>query len=167
MPTFLVSCLLSYCISNNMPLEHQDKISFFLNIQIPQGTATEPKQRTWIPSLLLLSQLLTVNYTLPTKVKEVCVCFTLYPIWDFPTLLSPASLVCHQWMSHNPLTPPPLTAMYKIGAKLPFFGVFSQSIEILLPSNYQFSSNKLLKTYRFGRFVCWHTNEKLFLSSLY
>ena len=60
--------------------------------------------------------------------------------------LSPASLIYHQWISHNPLIPPLLIVMYKIRCKLQFFQSVSPSIEVLLPSNCcQFGSNKLIK----------------------
>ena len=50
---------------------------------------------------------------MPTCVKEVCVHHvTFYPIPGCPALLSPASLVYHQWTARNPLTPP-LIVTYK------------------------------------------------------
>ena len=77
---------------------------------------TAPEQRPQNPSLLLLlCQLLSVNYPIPTNVKEVCVysvCL-LSSLRDFPALLSLASLTCHQWVSCNSLTSS-LILMYKI-----------------------------------------------------
>lgn len=66
---------------------------------------------------------------------------------DVPALLSPASLVCHRWVSCQPLTSPLWMVVYKTSSELPFSGTFSQSLEILLPGScQQFGSDKLTKT---------------------
>ena len=57
-------------------------------------------------------------------------------------MLSPTSLIYHQWIFCNPLTSL-LIVMNKIGVKLPFLGTFPPSVEILLLGNCQFDSNKL------------------------
>lgn len=60
----------------------------------------------------------------------------LYPILDISSAwLSPTSLICHQWISHNP----PYIFSFdakciKRTAKLPFSRVFSQFFDILLLS---------------------------------
>ena len=63
--------------------------------------------------------MLTINYPIPTYVKEVCVyslCF-LSSSSDSPALFSPTSLICHQWISGHPLMFSPLILMYKISGK--------------------------------------------------
>lgn len=58
----------------------------------------------------------------------------------------PASLIYRQRVSRDPRTPP-LIVTYRIGAELLFSGPFSQSIEMLLPSNCcQRGSKELLKS---------------------
>ena len=87
-------------------------------ISFYSGLLTAPEWRPQNPSLLLLSYyLLTAIYPTPTNIKEVCVYhYFLSNPRDFPTLLSPASLIYHQQISWNPLRPPPFTVMYKIGS---------------------------------------------------
>ena len=88
-------------------------------ISFYSGLLTAPEWRPENPSLLLLSYyLLTAIYPTPTNIKEVCVYhYFLSNPRDFPTLLSPASLIYHQCITCNPLTPPLLIVMYKIGFK--------------------------------------------------
>ena len=63
----------------------------------------------------------------------------------FHTLLSPTSLVHHQYIACSPLTFSPLILTYKISGKTAIFQSISQSVEILLPGNRcQFGSNKLI-----------------------
>lgn len=60
------------------------------------------------------------------------------------SLLSPASLIYHRWISCSLLMPPLLIVMHKIRCKAAFSRAFSHSIEVLLPCNCpQFGSNKL------------------------
>ena len=93
---------------------------------------------------------LTILYS-PTCVSKVPVCLFYFLIqsqrYSPPHFAFSRLLIHHQCISCNPLTASPLVPMYKISGKRPFSGAFSQSSEILLPSNcHQFGSNKLIKT---------------------
>ena len=68
--------------------------------------------------LLLPCSLLTINYPIPTNVKEVCLFVLLFiQPRDLPTLLSPASLIYRQWFSCDPPSPLPSIIMYEKGCK--------------------------------------------------
>ena len=72
---------------------------------------------------LIVILLLTNNYPVPINVKEICVspfCL-LSNLRDFPALLSPTSLIYHEWISCNPLKPPSLILMHEISCKMAIF----------------------------------------------
>ena len=98
-----------------------------------------------IVSELTVGRLLSCTYSCK---RSMCLSFHFSSNpRGFPTLLSPTLLICHQWMSCNLLYLRLLLWLYctKQGAELPFSGAFSQHVEVLFPSNCQFSSNKLIK----------------------
>ena len=92
---------------------------------------------------------LALNCPIPASIKEVCVhsFYFLCNPRDFPNLLSPASLIHHQWISCNLLRYPPLTPlMYKINGKTAnFWSIFSICWDFIPGNCCQFGSNKLIK----------------------
>ena len=110
--------MLSLCIYNYLPVEYQ----FFLYQDLLKHKH-HTRAKTRNPLVAIAIVLLTVHYLLPTCVKEVQVYhFTLCPIPEVsPALLSPASLIYHQWISCNPLKSSLLIVMYKIRCKTTIF----------------------------------------------
>ena len=67
--------------------------------------------------------MLGVNYPIATSGKEVYVhpFYLLSNLRDFLALLSPASLIYHQWISRSPLMASPLILLYKMSGKTAHF----------------------------------------------
>lgn len=96
-----------------------------------------------LPSLLLLSQSLWAVTTLHPLRKRCAYHFTFYPIPEVSLLASSRLPDPLPVDFMEPLMPPLLIVVY-YGAKLPFSGIFSQLLEVLLPGScLQFGSNKV------------------------
>ena len=76
----------------------------------------------------------------PTRVKAVCLHFTLSSLREFPALLSPTSLTTSSGFHVTPFTSPPLIVMYKISCKTAIL----QSIFFIL---WNFASQWLLSVW--------------------
>lgn len=111
------ACLLSFGVYKNIPLQWQDNLLF----PDPSGHHLEgAPHRDLAPPAHHLC--LCCKCSLPTMAhppvwkKEVRV--SPFHCWsngrDFPALLPPASPMCRQWISCNPLGSPPLMVMYEI-----------------------------------------------------
>ena len=94
--------------------------TFLWNVKFPFSRSLKAqaptKGRLQTPSLLSC-YLLTINYPILTCVHvKVSIIFWSNPR-GFPALPSLTSLIYHQWISCNPLTPPLLIVMYKTRCK--------------------------------------------------
>ena len=71
--------------------------------------------------VIVIVLIVNANYPVPTCVKAVCIysfILLLSNPRDFPALLSPTSLINHQWISCSPVPPPPLFVIYKVRCKI-------------------------------------------------
>ena len=135
----------------NIPSERHISLSRPLKAQTHQRETTNPP-------LLLLCSLLTVDSSIPTYVKQVCVCHYFFSSpGGHLALLSPTSLIYHRWTSCNPLTPCLLTVMYKIRCKTDIFWsiflihwgfAFGQLSSIWLRQSHK-------NSHRLGHFLHW------------
>ena len=118
--------VLSFRIYNNIPLKCQSNPF----LQTPQGKISHQIKRTQNPWLFLFPKhhlyvlwMLIVNYALPTKVNEVCVCLFHFScsIRDFPASLSAIALIYHQQTSRSLLVSSPLILMCTLSSKTVIF----------------------------------------------
>ena len=107
-----VCCLFAYKITYLWNI----KIIFFFLDTLKHNHCTRAKTTD---SLIVIIIMLIVNYPTPTYVKEVCAYFFYFlsSLRGFPASLSPASLICHQWILGNFLVSSPLLLVYNIGGK--------------------------------------------------
>ena len=133
-----------------MPSECQ--ISFF---QTTQNIGITPERKTINPFIVI--ELIGDCYLSCTHLCKRSMCLSCYFLSNprsFSILLSPISLIYHQWIPCNPFTSSLLIVMHKIRCKTTIFWSIFTTVEVLLPRNcHQFGSKKLINSYMFGHFL--------------